>query len=266
MSKKESTAVSTEVFGGAVATLSDDLKAVLAQNAGAGLEEIGADGFALPFLKLVQSLSPERDEDSDQYIEGAKEGMLFDTVTRELFDGKSGIEVIPVHIRQLVIEWTPRNQGGGFVAEYASREEAEEYVTPGNELRDTITYTVLYRPVGSDRDFQPALLGMESTKLKVARTWNSQLRMLKVPVEIDGELQRINPPSYMTVWRMTATKQENNKGKFFNFQIVFDSLVEDVSVVSNAEQLREAVSNRTLRGKDGDVEEPEVGEGGSDNF
>lgn len=251
--------------GGAIA-LSDELKKALVEAKGEGLEDMGADDYALPFLKLIQGLSPERDEDSDQYLEGAKEGMIFNSVTRELIDGKEGLEVVPVHVRSLVVEWTPRNQGGGFIAEYRNRQEAQEYVTPGNELKDTITYTVLFRPAGTDRPFQPALLGMESTKLKVARTWNSQLSMLRVPVEVEGEVIRVKPDIFMTRWLLASVKQENNKGKFFNFSIRNLGLVEDASLLTEARQLRETVEGKALRSKDGDVPEPKVGEGGDDSF
>ena len=266
MAKGKAMVTKKDAVSGAVAKLSGDLASILKQNAGAGLESIGAEGFALPFLKLIQSLSPERQKGEDQYIPGAEEGQIFDSVTRELFDGVQGVEVIPVHVRPLVIEWKPRAQGGGFVAEYATKQEAEEYATPGNELKDTITYTVLYRRAGTNEDFRPALLGMESTKLKVARNWNSQMNMLRVPVEINGEVQRVSPPIYMTAWRLTTVSQKNEKGKFFNYQITYSHLIEDSAVVETATKLREAVSERTLRGKDGDVEEPAVGEGADTSY
>lgn len=255
----------TQTESGEIA-LSDELKAVLAESRGEGLEDMSSDDYALPFLKLLQGLSPEVDPQEDSYIDGARPGMIYNSVTRELYDGGEGLEVIPVHIRSLVIEWAPRTEGGGFVAEYRNREEAQSFVTPGNELKDTITYTVLYRPYGTDREYQPALLGMESTKLKVARTWNSQLSMLKVPVEIDGELVRVKPDIYMTRWRLTSVRQENARGKFSNFAIQGLGLVEDTEVIEEAKKLRESVSNQELRSKNGDLEEPEIGEGGDTDF
>lgn len=257
-----SKAVTTTDSAGMLATLSDDLKSMLAENANQGLEDVGLEGFALPFIKLLQALSPEVQRGDDSYIDGAAPGHLYDSVTRELFDA---IEVVPAHVRVATIEWAPRNQGGGFIAEYGSRDEAEEMVTPGNELKDTITYTVLYRPVG-DLFWRSAMISFDSTKLKIARSWNTQLSMLKVPVEIDGEIQRVTPPIFMTRWVLGSARQENAKGKFYNFSIRSNGLVDDVSTVELAKQLREAASTMPVRGKDGDLEEPEIGEGGDDAF
>lgn len=258
----ESTELTTTDGGFDISALGDDLKAVLAENADQGLEEIGADGFALPFLKLLQGLSPEVQRGDDTYVEGAQPGLLFDSVTRDVFET---VEVIPVHIRSRVIEWAPRSQGGGFVAEYESRQEAEEYVTPGNELKDTITYTVLYRENEGDM-YRSALIAFDSTKLKIARTWNTQLSMLKVPVEQDGDTLRVTPPIFMTRWTLSSQRQENQHGKFYNFAVQSLGLVNDSTVVEQARQLREAVEGMPIRGKDGDLEEPEIGEGGDSDF
>jgi hypothetical protein len=109
---------------------------------------------------------------------------------------------------------------------------------------------------------------MDSTKLKIARTWNSQLSMLRVPVEIEGETQRVNPPIFMTRWLLTSTRQENAKGKFYNFGVKYVGLVEDAEVLGQALALREVAEGVPLRGKNGDLEEPkvEVGDGGSTDF
>ena len=258
---KKSTAVTT-TSENPLANLSAELQGLLAENADQGLENVGAEGFALPFLKLLQSLSPEVEEGEDSYVEGARPGLILDSVTREIFPA---VEVIPVHIRSAVIEWAPRSQGGGFIAEYANREEAEDNVTPGNELKDTITYTVLYRPEGREH-FGGAVLSMDSTKLKIARSWNTQLSMMKVPIEVNGEVQRVSPPIFMTRWLLSAAKQENAKGRFYNFAVRSLGLVEDTSTVETAQQIRASVEGRPLRGKNGDLPEPVVGEGADTSY
>ena len=58
-------------------------------DAGQGNENIGSDDLALPFLKLLS------------------------TVTGEAFSGKDGISVIPCAYQRVFIEWMPRGTGSG---------------------------------------------------------------------------------------------------------------------------------------------------------
>jgi len=54
-----------------------------------GLENISQDDLATPRLKVLMQLSPELED-----LEGAKAGMIFNTVTNELYDGTKGIRVL----------------------------------------------------------------------------------------------------------------------------------------------------------------------------
>ena len=88
------------------------------EDIGAGFEGFTADDIAIPFINILQKLSHQVDEDDALHIDGAKAGMLFNTVTEELFDGKDGIMFIPVHRVHSYSEWVPRDMGGGFVAQH----------------------------------------------------------------------------------------------------------------------------------------------------
>ena len=85
VAKKESSAVAAPVV---------DL-ALVAQDAGQGLSEINMDTIQIPFLKILSSMSPQTKKQKKEYIEGAEEGMIFNTVTEELIDGAEGITVVP---------------------------------------------------------------------------------------------------------------------------------------------------------------------------
>ena len=64
-------------------------------SAGTGLEEAGADDYAIPFLRVLQSMSPQLKKSDGKYIQGAEEGNLFNTVTESYYDGTEGVEIIP---------------------------------------------------------------------------------------------------------------------------------------------------------------------------
>ena len=64
-----------------------------------GFENIDQESLALPILKLLQNGSGEAQKRNANYVEGAEPGMFFNTVTRKLYDGDKGIQVIPCHYR-----------------------------------------------------------------------------------------------------------------------------------------------------------------------
>ena len=84
-------------------------------SAGTGLEEASADDYAIPFLRVLQSMSPQLKKSDGKYIQGAEEGNLFNTVTETLYDGTEGVTIIPCAYKKKFIEWVPRESGGGFV-------------------------------------------------------------------------------------------------------------------------------------------------------
>ena len=52
-----------------------------------GLENINsADDQALPFLKVLSQLSPQCNKTSNNYVEGAEPGMIYNTVSGTLSD------------------------------------------------------------------------------------------------------------------------------------------------------------------------------------
>jgi len=80
-------------------------------DASGGFDNMNQDDFALPFLRLLTNVSPEIGE-----VEGAMPGMIYNTVTGQLYDGKKGITVIPCAYVRQYIEWAPRGSGSGAPA------------------------------------------------------------------------------------------------------------------------------------------------------
>ncbi len=80
-----------------LATKTGSTAIVLASNfeedAQSGFNNMTQEDFALPFLKLLTSTSPEIGE-----MEGAMPGMVLNSVTNELYDGKKGCWLFQQHI------------------------------------------------------------------------------------------------------------------------------------------------------------------------
>ena len=94
---------------GAVAALN------IEQFADAGFENVDSKSLALPFLKVLGQLSPQVTQGDSQFISEAKAGMIYNTVTDELYDGAKGITVIPCYYKLEYIEWRDREKGNSIV-------------------------------------------------------------------------------------------------------------------------------------------------------
>ena len=79
---------------------------MMESDAHSGLENIQQDDLATPRLKILMQLSPELEE-----MENAKAGMIYNTVTNELYDGSKGIRVLPCAYQRQYVEWADRRQG-----------------------------------------------------------------------------------------------------------------------------------------------------------
>lgn len=143
-----------------------------------GNEGMSQDDIVIPRLEVVQSLSACRKKNDPAYIEGANEGMLYNSVTRELY-GESCF-VVPVVFRKVFLLWQDLSQGGGFGGSFTSREEAEAERSRKDkpeswEVVDTHEHYCLI--VGNDKTVTPIVMSMAKSKMKVSKKWNSLISL-----------------------------------------------------------------------------------------
>lgn len=257
MAKKDAATENTaEATGTDVAVKQQQALAALQQqfldDAGAGFEEASASAYAIPFLQILQSMSPQCKKSDGAYIKGAEEGMLFNTVTQDIYSGEEGIEVIPCHYTQRFIEWRPRESGGGFVAEYmpgeqpaTTKDDKNRDVLPnGNTLVDTRNHYVLI--LDKDGTVTPALITMSSTQLKKSRQWMSKMQGIKVKNSA-GEF--VTAPMSSRKYRITTVPEQNEKGAWMGFSIALSGLVEDPAQYKAAADFRNAVKGGSAKPK-----------------
>lgn len=200
----------------------------MAQEAGHGQENVGREDVALPFILLLQSLSPQLSKRDPSYNEDAEAGMFFNTLTGELFDPEEGLRIIPVFFNKVFNEWVPRNSGGGFRGSYPDLETAMNHVEEGNDITETAQHFVLVET--SNGDWTEALFPMTSTKLKSSRKLNSLVTMKKM----EGPQGRFTPPRYAFVYRIKAVETENEKGRFYVPVVEDDVVVQDADLYAQA--------------------------------
>lgn len=187
-------------------------------------EVLTQDDMSVPFLVLLQALSPVCTEGDGAYQEGARPGMLMSTTTGELFDVKKEALVFQaISYKASFIEWIPRSTGaGGFVAEHPEarglqgitvrNEKGEDIIqpnspcgTPGNQLSYTHTHFVNVLNLETNEVFQ-AVVSMTSSQLKPSRNLNSMINNLKLPGKT------LSAPRFYGTWEATTelkTKGEN---------------------------------------------------------
>jgi len=229
--------------GSAVST---DLMDEIFEYAGEGAA-FDSSEMQIPFLRVLQALSPQLNKKKAEYIDGASSGDMFNTVTNECFDGEEGVTIVPCFQTTKYLEFTPREQGGGFRGEIPAndpiltrteRNGAKEILPTGNELVKSDQHYCLL--IGSDGIAQPIVVDMKSTQLKVSRRWKTQIAMQKMAHPKTGQL--ITPPVFATMWKLSTTEESNDQGSWANYQIEKVGLVEDRELLLGAKAFRDSVA------------------------
>lgn len=194
------------------------------EHAGSGFENQTSDDYAIPFLQVLQGLSPQLQDNDD-----LKAGMILNTVTNEAFSGKEGIVFIPATTQHNYVEFKPRDAGGGFVAAHPvddpmvlaaikASEEFGKYTTPdGNELIET--FYVYGIAIDGDGSPLQCVLAFSSTKIKKYKGWMTKAKTIQL---VGGSGQRFPAPLFAHRYRLKTVSEKNSKGSFYNWDINFD--------------------------------------------
>ena len=234
VAKKKETAVSTDVM--------DDILEFAGEGAAFDSSEM-----QIPFVRILQAMSPQLKKREAEYIEGSEQGDMFNTVTKQHWTGEDGITVIPCYQTTKYLEFTPRDQGGGFrgeipatdaVLQRTERQGAKEMLPNGNELVKSDQHYCLV--VEADGTFQPVVIDMKSSQLKVSRRWKTQIAMQKIKHPKTGAM--ITPPLFATQWKFTTIEESNDQGSWFNYQIEKVGLLESRDLMLEAKSFRDSVA------------------------
>lgn len=214
-------------------------KRSFAARAGAGLANVTADSFAIPFLTVLQKGSPQVDEASGKQIKDATAGMIFETVGQKLFDGKKGVELVQANYRRVFLRWGAREAGGGFKGEIKPEDvakmrqdgliddvEGRTYVkgsdgTINVKRDDRIVDTRVHYMLLIDRKkrtSQQCVLSLASTQVRKSKHLMSVLADLK---EEDEKGQPYTPATFQTILKMTTVPEKNDMGTWYgvNFEL-----------------------------------------------
>jgi hypothetical protein len=214
-----------------------ELVAELAEHAGMGTEFEKGE-IAIPFVKILQSMSPQCKRAEDGYVSGSEEGDLFHTILNRPF---KKLYFIPCQFQHLLIQWKNRESGGGFVAAYEAgdplvpatvRQDFREVVKddPESYIDNTLQYVCLI----FDEDMTnlgPAVLSFKSSQLKYARRFNASLAAKKLK-RADGSTFRA--PIFSHIYELTTQPERNDKGSWFSFALGEGVFVQDTVMLREA--------------------------------
>ncbi len=229
-------------------TPKQSLQAALQQAVVTGFEEATSAAYAIPFLRVLQDLSPQVKSKMNGFIKGAKPGQIFNTASKALFER---VRVVPCYYQQSQIEWRPRAKSGGggngFVMAHPANtpllqritrdEKTNRNILPnGNELMDTRSHFVLL--LNKDGSTEGCLLPMASTSLKVSRTWMTQMKVASAPSK---EYPR-GLPMFASSYELWTEEESNDKGQWYKWVVGNREPVDSLQVFTEAQKFAAAAA------------------------
>lgn len=221
---------STDLVEKANTAVSTDVDFDFGSDAGAGMEGVDAQSFAIPFLSILHKQSPQCEETDPKFIEGAKQGQFFNSVNNKLYDGKEGILFLQSSFQRRFLRWGPRgtpNSGfkGEFLPEIAMQLKDEGLVVEQDgklfypleggviddkrcdRLVDTRNhFGILYDQ--NNGTYGQVLMSLSSTQIKKSKQIISMLSEIKIKTPKG----LVTPPTWFTFLHLTTVPESNDRG------------------------------------------------------
>ena len=213
-----------------------------------GFENVKTTSLALPILKLLQNGSGEAQKRNQNYVDGAEPGMLLNTVTKKLYDGAKGIEVIPCHYKLEYQEWAdfgtgsarPENifpDGSDILDQTTKDGSGKDRLENGNYILTVGQHFVLI--VGDDGTEQ-ALVSMSSSQGKVSRKWNSMM----MSISLDGKNGSYTPPSFSHSYKLTTVLNSGKGNQWYGYNVVKEGPVKNPSMYERAKKFYTSLASK----------------------
>lgn len=189
----------------------------LASRANQGFEGVKMADMVMPRVNILQSLSPQLSPRKPEFIDGAKEGQIFNAATQQVSDT---IDVLPCHYIRHHLEWKPNR--GGLVADHGPEGEAllasckrneQNYdVLPnGNLLVPTGTWYCIDLATG-----RQIIIPMSRTQLRASRQWMSMATSETIKHPEHGEF---TPPLFFRSYTLASALKSDDQNEWFVFTV-----------------------------------------------
>lgn len=208
-----------------------------------GFEDININTISIPFIRILQDLSPQIKKKKAEYVDGAESGMIINTVNEALY--KAPLLFVVGKFERYYIEWKPNR--GSFVAqhlpenvetrmnEFTRDEKGKLYnIKSGNYFVETYIYYVL---LPDHMEEGVCLITMSSTQIKEAKKLNRALTTTCIP----GTKQRALP--YFMEWSLSVVEMSNDQGEWWGMKIRLSRFIER-EMLANVVKERKALPDK----------------------
>jgi hypothetical protein len=190
-------------------------------DAGRGYENQSKADTSIPFIALLQGLSPLVKDGK------GRPGDFYNTVTQQVWKRETGLLFVPGTTKQMFGRWVPRTQGGGFrghaqvddkdvqdaiknstkFGKYRVSEKDDDGKVVDIDLVETFyVYGAVCDEDGHAESM--AIIPFWSTKIRPYRGWMTRLRTFNQ--QHGGRI-----PLYANLTRLTSYEDKKPKGEFY---------------------------------------------------
>jgi hypothetical protein len=233
-----------------------------------GFEGMSAKDIAIPYLQVLQALSPQVKKGPSK-VDGADEGDIYNSVSSKVYKGDKGIRVVPCAYQKRWVEWVDRDAGGGFVKAHETEaildhttknQQGRDVLKNGNVIVTTAYHYVLL--VSEDGSYERVVMSLTSTQLKKSRKWNAVM----TSIQLQGKNGKFNPPSFSHSYLLHTVQETKDKLSWFGWNMEAPELIADPGLYAAAKKFNADVSGGTVKVATPDTEHTETGPATSENF
>jgi hypothetical protein len=215
------------------------------EDAEKGFENVRQESLALPILKLLQNSSGEAQKRNQNYVEGAEPGMLLNTVTKRLYNGDTGINVIPCYYKLEYQEWADFGTGSGRpeqiyaddsdIISKTTKDGGKDRLSNGNYI---LTVHQNYVIIVGDDAVETALISMSSSQGKISRKWQS-LQMSQTVTDATGTF---TPASFSHIYNLSSVLNTGKGNQWYGYAVKTVGPVTDPSLYQRAKDFHISLS------------------------
>lgn len=185
-----------------------------------GMEDVEQGDLLLPRLGLCQDLSPQKRKSDPSYIEGLQPGMLFNTVTQEIYGDE--LELILLFFFKNRIKFFPINEGGGIDCISTNGVDGGRISPQGcascrfsqwgngavdDDHGNDAPECTLYHNYMSGVEGSPLAVSYKSTGLKASKQLLASIRITQLPM-------------YAKKYKVTVVEMKDGQNVWFEKRII----------------------------------------------
>ena len=174
--------------------------------------------------------------------------MFLNIVTKKLYDGAKGIEVIPCHYKLEYQEWADFGTGSNRPENiYADDSEILSKTTKDGSGKDRLDNGNYILTVGQhyvlivDGDsIEQALVSMSSSQGKISRGWNSMM----LSITFEGKNGPYNPSSFSHSYKLTSVLNSGKGNQWYGYNVAKIGPVKDEALYERAKKFYTSLASK----------------------